>query len=162
MTTLTRVLTAVSAIGAATAAGAFLTFSTFTVAGLKRLPPSDGAAAMQSINREATTPGFMLVLFGTGLACLALAIASAQDFDAPFVKQRLAASGLYLVGVVGLTIGYHVPRNDRLDGVDPNSAAGVAYWGTYLEQWIPMNHVRTVAPLVTAAVLIRTLMLDAT
>ena len=58
-----------------------------------------------------------------------------------------------IVGVVLLTIGYHVPRNDKLDGLDPNSAEGIAYWATYLEEWVRMNHVRTIAPLVTAVLL---------
>ena len=42
-------LTILCAIGAATAAGAFFTFSDFTIAGLKRLRPAQGAAAMQAI-----------------------------------------------------------------------------------------------------------------
>lgn len=157
MSAAVRALSAVTAIGAATAAGAFLTFSTFTIGGLKRLAPAEGVAAMQSINRQATTPVFMAVLFGTGLACVALGVHAITDLDAPYAKHRLAASGIYLVGVIGLTVGFHVPRNDRLAAVDPTSAAGAAYWTTYLAQWVPMNHVRTLAPLATAALLVHAL-----
>jgi uncharacterized membrane protein len=149
----TRALTIISAVGAATAAGAFFTFSTFTIRGLKRLPPSQGAAAMQSINRQAPTPAFMLVLFGTGVACLLLGVDSIRHLDEAFAKQRLIASGIYLVGVIGLTIGYHVPRNNLLDAVDPASADGVAYWATYLTEWVRLNHVRTIAPLITSVLL---------
>jgi uncharacterized membrane protein len=39
-------MTILCAIGVATAAGTFFTFSTFTMAGLKRLAPAQGAAAM--------------------------------------------------------------------------------------------------------------------
>jgi uncharacterized membrane protein len=91
---------------------------------------------------------------------VALGIQAALDLDAPYAKQRLAASGIYLVGVVGLTIGYHVPRNDRLAAVDPTSVNGTSYWATYLEQWVPMNHIRTIAPLATAAILVCALVLD--
>jgi len=66
MSPLTQALTIVCATGAATAAGTFFTFSTFTIAGLRRLEPAQGAAAMQAINKEAPTPLFMLLLFGTG------------------------------------------------------------------------------------------------
>jgi uncharacterized membrane protein len=161
MSLTTRALTIISAVGAATAAGAFLTFSTFTIRGLERLPPSQGAAAMQSINRQAPTPAFMLVLFGTGVVCLLLGVDSIRHLDEAFAIQRLMASGIYLVGVVGLTIGYHVPRNNLLDSVDPASARGAAFWATYLDEWVRLNHVRTIAPLITAVMLAFSLTSDA-
>ncbi len=157
MSAYTRALTIITAVGAATAAGAFLTFSTFTTGGLKRLPPSQGAAAMQAINRQAPTPVFMLVVFGTGVACLLVGVDALRDLDSTFAKVRLVASVVYLVGVVALTIGYHVPRNDLLDAVDPTSPEGIAYWATYLDEWVTMNHVRTLAPLVTSVLLAITL-----
>lgn len=152
-----RVLTITCAIGSATAAGAFLTFSTFTIDGLKALPPAQGVAAMQSINRHATTPLFMLVLFGTGAACVLLTIPCLTHLDEPAARQRFLAATIYLAGVVLLTIGYHVPRNDHLAALDPHSAAAIDYWSTYLTQWVRMNHIRTIAPLVTAVLLIASL-----
>ena len=41
--------------------------------------------------------------------------------------------------------------------VDPNSAEGMAYWAVYLREWVRMNHVRTVAPLLSAVLLILSL-----
>jgi len=146
-------MTIICAVGAAMAAGTFFTFSTFTIEGLKRLPPSQGAAAMQAINKEAPTPLFMLLLLGTGAACLVLGILAVLHLDAPVSRYQLIACAIYIVGVVFLTIGYHVPRNERLDGLDPNSAEGIAYWAIYLEEWVRMNHVRTIAPLVTSVLL---------
>ena len=81
-----QILTIVCAVGAATAAGTFFTFSTFTIAGLRRLDPARGAAAMQAINEEAPTPSFMVLLFGTGLACLVLAIHAATHLADPATK----------------------------------------------------------------------------
>jgi uncharacterized membrane protein len=153
MNLLVPILTILCAVGAATAAGAFFTFSTFTMYGLKRLNPSQGAAAMQAINREAPTPLFMLLLFGTGAACLVLMVSSALHLDDPASWYRLVACGLYIVGVVLTTIGYHVPRNNVLDGLDPSSAEGIAYWAVYLEEWVRMNHVRTIAPIASAVLL---------
>ncbi len=69
------------------------------------------------------------------------------------VQYRLAAGVLHLVGVGLLTGLYHVPRNNLLDGLDPSSPEGIAYWATYLEEWVRMNHVRTLAPLVAAFLL---------
>lgn len=158
--TFVRALTIVCAVGAATAGGALFTFSTFTIEGLKRLPPAHGAAAMQAINRQAPTPLFMLVLLGTGAAFVALGVRAALNLGDPASVYQLIASALYIIGVVLLTAGYHVPRNERLDVLDPNSAEGVAYWATYLKEWVRMNHVRTIAPLVAAVLLTISLQVD--
>jgi uncharacterized membrane protein len=64
MSLFAQTMTIICAVGAATAAGAFFTFSRFTMEGLKRLAPAQGAAAMQAINKEAPTPLFMLLLIG--------------------------------------------------------------------------------------------------
>ncbi len=153
MSPFAQTMTILCAVGTATAAGAFFTFSTFTIEGLKRLAPAQGAAAMQAINKEAPTPLFMLLLFGTGAACLALTIYAALHLQDTGSRYQLIAGAVYLVGVVLITVGYHVPRNNLLDGLDPNSAEGIAYWGIYLEEWVKMNHVRTIAPLVSAVLL---------
>ena len=160
MSPFARTMTIICAVGAAMAAGTLFTFSTFTINGLKRLPPTQGAAAMQAINKEAPTPLFMLLIFGTGAACLVLGVYAALHLDDPVSKYQLVACGLYIVGVVVLTGVYHVPRNDKLDGLDPNSAEGIAYWSTYLKEWVRMNHLRTVAPLVSAVLLAISLQLD--
>jgi uncharacterized membrane protein len=148
-----QLLTVLCIVGSGAAAGAFFTFSNFTMNGLKRLAPEQGAAAMQAINLEAPTPPFMLLLFGTGAACVGLMIHAALHLDAPGSRYHLAAGALYIVGVVLMTGLYHVPRNNLLDAVDPNSAEGVAYWATYVEEWVRMNHVRTLAPLLAAVLL---------
>ncbi len=153
MSPFAQTMTIICAVGAGTVAGAFFSFSNFTMAGLKRLAPAQGAAAMQAINREAPSPLFMLLLFGTGAACLVLLIYSALHVQDPGSSYRLIACVLYLVGVVVITAGYHVPRNNVLDGLDPNTAEGIAYWAIYLEEWVRMNHVRTIAPLVSAILL---------
>jgi uncharacterized membrane protein len=155
-----QTLTIICAVGSGMAAGTFFTFSTFTMAGLKRLAPAQGAAAMQAINQEAPTPLFMLLLFGTGAACLGLMIYAALHLQDSASKYQLIAGALYIVGVVLVTVGYHVPRNNMLDGLDPNSAEGIAYWATYLEEWVRMNHVRTIAPLVAAVLLTISLRVD--
>ncbi len=66
-------LLAAAALGSGVVAGIFFAFSSFVMSALGRLPPAQGVAAMQSINETVINPGFLLVFFGTGLACLALA-----------------------------------------------------------------------------------------
>ena len=63
-----------TAIACATMGGVFFAFSSFVMQALKRLPPAQGIAAMQSINIVAVTPVFMTALFGTAVACLVVAV----------------------------------------------------------------------------------------
>lgn len=109
---------------------------------------------MQAINKAAPSALFMLLLFGTGAACIALMIFAAMNLDEPGSTMRLIAGAVYVAGVVLTTVGYHVPRNNRLDRVDPESAEGADYWAVYLKEWVPMNHVRSIAPLVSAVLLV--------
>ena len=150
---MSEVLTIAALVGAAMNAGVLFTFSTFTMSGLKRLTPAAGAAAMQEINREAPKPPLMSLFLGTGLLSAALLVDGLGNLDELAARYQVAAAMLFLVGVILLTGLYHVPRNDRLDQVDPTSSHGQRYWEIYRRQWTRMNHVRTIAP-ATAAVLL--------
>jgi uncharacterized membrane protein len=48
---------------------------------------------------------------------------------------------------------YHVPRNDALAAVDPDSAEAERVWSRYLTEWTAANHVRTIAGVAAAALL---------
>jgi uncharacterized membrane protein len=147
------VLTLVTALGCGVVGGVFFTFSTFVMKALGRLPAAQGAAAMQSINVVAINAWFMGVLFGSGLACLGLVVASLVEWGEPFAVYLLAGGLVYLAGIVVLTGVYHVPRNDALAAVDPDSAEAERVWSRYLTEWTAANHVRTIAGVAAAALL---------
>jgi uncharacterized membrane protein len=146
-------LTVVAALGCGAMAGVFFAFSAFVMSGLARLPAPQGVAAMQAINITAVRPAFMAGLFGTALACAVVAVWSVVTWDGRTSALLLAGSGLYLVGTILMTIGYHVPLNDRLAVVDPGSAGAAAHWAGYVEHWTRWNHVRAGAALAAAAAL---------
>ncbi len=100
-----------------------------------------------------------VVAFFISLLCLnafilALTYSAGLELDEPGSSLRLVAGGVYLSGVLFVTITYHVPRNDRLDRVVPESLEGAEDWLTYQREWIPMNHVRSLASLVSASLLV--------
>lgn len=150
---MTEYLTVAAMIGAGLNAGVFFTFSTFTMSGLKRLAPDAGAAAMQEINREAPKAPLMSLFFGTAVLSAALMVDALGNLDEVAARYQVAAGVLFLGGVIFMTGLYHVPRNNRLDQLQADSPEGTAYWATYLREWVRMNHVRTVAPAVTAVLL---------
>ena len=87
-----RPLTVGCAIGAGLVAGVYFAFSTFVMRGLRGIPAPAGMSAMQSINRAAPNPLFVVALVGTGLGCLVLGIVAATRWSDPAAPWALAGS----------------------------------------------------------------------
>ena len=145
-------LTVLAALGCGVNAGVFFAFSVMVMKSLARLPAQYGIAAMQAINAAALRPAFQAVFTGTAALCVAVVVGSLVDWDdaSPYL---LVGGLLYLVGTFGLTIGYHVPRNEALDRAEPSSPDAAGHWTRYVRDWTMGNHVRAVAALAAAALL---------
>jgi uncharacterized membrane protein len=146
-------LVLVGAIGAACNGGVLFAFSAFVMPALQRLPTAQGVAAMQSINVTAVRAPFMLVFGGTALVCVALIVVALRALGEPYAPWLIAGAVLYLLGVVGLTIAFHVPRNDALATLAPDAPGTAAAWAAYLSEWTGANHVRAAAGLLAGAAL---------
>lgn len=146
MTTLIRVMTHGTALGAAVIGGSLFAFSSFVMPALARLDPAAGIRAMQQINAAAVTRSFIGVFLATAVACVGLAVIQPD-------RVRGAGAVLYVIGTFVLTMVVHVPRNDALATLDPTSVAAAAEWKHYVASWSSWNHVRTAAALLSAFVL---------
>jgi uncharacterized membrane protein len=144
-------LTVAAALGSGLIAGFLFAFSICIMRALRRLPPDNGIAAMQSINVVVLNPWFLSAFFGTAAACLVLGIAAVLNWGAPGTIYLLAGSLFYLVGSIFVTLAFNVPLNNTLAVAEPNSAEGAELWARYLASWTAWNHVRTVASLAAAA-----------
>jgi uncharacterized membrane protein len=147
------VLTLLAALGCAMMAGVFFAFSAFVMKALARLPAEQGIGAMQAINVAAVTFAFMAALFGTAVACGALAVWALFAWDERFAPYLIVGGALYLLGTILLTIVYHVPRNEALARVEPHSAEAESHWKRYLSGWTAWNHLRAATALAAAATL---------
>ncbi|BAU15414.1 hypothetical protein LEP3755_59720 [Leptolyngbya sp. NIES-3755] len=103
-----------AAVGCGLIAGVFFAFSTFVMQALAQQPPPTAIATMQSINITVINPWFMTAFLGTGAACLLLSIVSLLKWQQPSSAYLLIGSLLYLIGTIGVTIGFNVPLNDGL------------------------------------------------
>jgi uncharacterized membrane protein len=159
MSPLLLTLTTLAALGCAVLAGVFVAFSTLVMNALGRLPAAQGISAMQAINRAALTPVFMVLFLGTTLLCGALSVWSFFVWGSGGAPLLLAGGLAYLVGAFGLTVGYHVPRNNALDALDPAAAEALTHWNGYLRGWTRWNHVRGAASVAAAALFIVALVL---
>ncbi len=149
-----RVVALVAALGSGLVAGALFAFSAFVMAGLRRLAPPAGMAAMQSINVTAVRPPLMTAMFGTAAACVGVAVWAITQWGSRASWLALIGALVYLVGVIGVTAAANVPRNDRLaaTAVDASDAARV--WDRYLVEWTAWNHVRVVSGAVAVVLLV--------
>ncbi len=146
-------LVVATALACGLMSGALFAFSSFVMAGLKRLPSEQGIAAMQSINITAVTPVFMIALFGTAAGCIAVAVSAVVNWKQPASIYLLIGAGLYLLGVILMTAAYHVPRNNALAATSPTASEAARVWSRYLTDWTRWNHLRTISALAAAAAL---------
>ena len=135
--------------------GVFLAFSDFIMRSLALTGGHGGVEAMQIINREVFRWVFMTLFIG--MAPVSLAIAAYGGIvvgNGPGTLFVLAGL-VYLVGCFGVTVFFNVPMNEALAEMDLTSATASAYWTeTYLPRWTFWNTVRTVASVVSAALLL--------
>lgn len=148
------ILLAAGVVGCGIVSGVFFGFSGFIMPALGRLPVSQGVAAMQAINVTAVRPPLMIAIFGTAAVCVAIALDAVRFWGTPGAALRLLAALLYLVGVVGVTMAFNVPRNNALAALDPEGAQSASYWTTYLRGWTTWNSIRTVASGLAAVALL--------
>jgi uncharacterized membrane protein len=134
--------TTTAAVAAGLAGGVFFAFSSFVMPALRRLPSEQGIAAMQSINKQAPTPVFMSLFLGTAVLSAGLGIHAVLNRDEPQAVFLGTGCLAYLASVL-ITAGFHIPRNNTLDAVNPTTAESGRYWTTYVSQWTAGNHVRT-------------------
>jgi uncharacterized membrane protein len=125
---------------------------------LARLPPPEGIAAMQVINLAAVTPAFMSLFFGTAVVCVAALAGALFRWTEPGAGYAAAGAACYLLGAFLVTVVANVPRNNALAVVSSSSAEGANVWAGYLTGWTRWNHVRTIASLLGAVLLILALL----
>ena len=82
-------LTRAGAVGAGMMAGFFFAYSNGVMPALKKLPPEQGALAMQTINRDVQNPLFMVLFMGSTLVATAIAVSTAWTWDEGAAWLRL-------------------------------------------------------------------------
>lgn len=159
--TISFLLQMAAAVGCALVGGIFYAFSTFVMAALGRIPAPQGIAAMQSINVAVINPLFMIAFFGTGLVCLAAAVAAIWRWHEVGSVLVLAGAAIYIAGVIVETMLFNVPLNNALAAMAPASPEGERLWARYLVEWTGWNHVRTAAGLLAAVLFVIALYVQA-
>ena len=139
-------------IGTATAtalmAGFFFAYSYSVNPGLNRLSDTAYVAAMQSINRAILNPGFFIVFFGAPVLLLLSTYLHYRQPVSPRFWFLLAATVVYVVGGLGVTMWGNVPLNEALDAFNVQSATApdiAAQRVRFEAPWNNLHRVRTLA-----------------
>lgn len=149
------ILMQVAVVAYALIGGVFLAFSDFVMRSLSLTGGTGGVEAMQAINREVFRWVFMALFLGMAPVSLAVAGYGITWLDRPAGWLLLLAGLCYLFGCFGVTVAFNVPLNERLAVMEPSQAATLEYWtGTYLPRWTVWNTVRTVACVMSSALVL--------
>lgn len=143
-------ITLVAAVGSGLVAGLLFAFSNFVMRALSQLKPDQGMTAMQLINVAILNPAFLFLLLGTALLCGFLLLYSLWHWQSRAAAWLLAGACFYLVGMLGVTLAFNVPLNNRLAAIEPSAVNAAEAWLSYVIQWLRWNHVRTVMSIAAA------------
>ena len=142
------------AVGSGLMGGLFFAFSNFVMRALVQQPPENGIRAMQAINVTVVNPIFLFIFLGTALISGILAVLAVLQRSPLSAPCLLAGCALYLAGTFGVTILASVPLNNRLASHDAVTAQAAQFWPEYVSKWMKWNHVRTIASLGAATLLV--------
>lgn len=134
--------------------GVFLAFSELVMDALGKLDSPYGIQGMQRINHKVFRTIFLFTALGLVPLMALLAIHSYTGQEG--IERQLIISGtlIYLIGMLGVTIGGNVPMNEKLAKMDPETYEAAAYWQIYLKVWTRWNHLRTLSSFIAGILFI--------
>ena len=138
-------------------AGLFFAWTVSVMNGLAKLPDREFILSMQSMNREIQNPVFFLFFFGPVILLPICTIISFPKSSPGHVGFILAATIIYILGVLGVTIIKNVPLNNMLDAFDVAASAAEqrhAIRCDFEQPWNNWNLVRTFSNLVAFLLLL--------
>ncbi|MBY4891926.1 DUF1772 domain-containing protein [Rhodobacteraceae bacterium N5(2021)] len=142
-------------IAYALVSGVFLAFSDFIMRSLAQTGGAGGVDAMQVINREVFRWVFMALFIGLAPVSLLIAAYGGIYIGNGPGNVIMLAGVIDLIGCFGVTVGFNVPMNETLAGMDVTADTTRDYWtGTYLPRWTFWNTVRTFASGLSSALLL--------
>ena len=150
-----KLVLALATLSTGLVAGVYYGFSVAVNPAFARLPDGQYIRAMQEINDAIQNPFFAASFFG---APLLLLLATGLYARRPRGRQLglvLAATLVFGVGSLGVTVGGNIPLNEQLASYKPGAATSAA---TIRQQFAPpwnrWHQVRTVASVVALALLL--------
>lgn len=126
-------------------AGLFYAYSCSVNPGLWRLADHEYLRAMQSINNAIQNPLFLLSFAGALLLLpLSTWLTYRHSPGSAIFYLALAATIIYLVGAIGVTIAGNIPLNEALDKIDLSNASVERLRQVRIDFEQPWNRLHTI------------------
>ena len=126
-------------------AGIYFAFSIFVMKALNELPALHAAQAMNKINDTIVNTLFLPIFFGSTLWSAGVIVWALTDWQNQRSILMVIAAALYIIGMFVVTAFGNVPLNNRLKACEQNDHHLAEYWKKYLQDWIRLNHIRTLS-----------------
>lgn len=142
------ILLSSAVIGAGLVAGLFYGWAVSVNPGLRRVSDTTYVTTMQNINRAIINPLFLIPFLGIPVILAAATVSQFRAGDTRRGWYLASATAVYLLGVLGITVGGNIPLNNALDSFDLATASEQALATrrkTYETPWVRWHNVRTVA-----------------
>jgi uncharacterized membrane protein len=155
--TLSGLLLIVTAVATALTAGLFYAWSCSVTPGLALVDDATYITAFRAMNRAIQNPVFFATFMGTAVLLPVSAFLQYRQGTQMQFWLLLAASAVYLTGVMGVTVAGNVPMNDALDAFNLKAASvqDLAVQRANFEgPWNRLNTIRTLSSLVTIVLVI--------
>jgi len=140
-------------------AGIFFTWSNAVTTGLARLTDLEYLRAFQSMNRTILNPAFFLAIFGPVILLPLSSFFQFKSASSTLFWLLLAASLVYITGVIIVTFSGNIPLNEildksALDGFSLEEAKSLR--DRFENKWNSLNWIRTYSSLSAFLLLIIT------
>lgn len=136
-------------------AGVYYGFSVAVNPAFARLPDAQYIRAMQEINDAIQNPFFAASFFGAPLLLVLATGLYARGVHGQQFGLVLAATLVFWVGSLGVTVGGNIPLNEQLASYTPGTAASAAtIRQQFAQPWNCWHQMRTVASVVALVLLL--------
>jgi uncharacterized membrane protein len=152
MFTAANIILLLTTIAVALISGLLYAYSCSVNIGLGRLPDATYITAMQSINKAIQNPLFFVSFLGGALLLPICCYMQYKNASSTRFYLLLAAAGIYLIGVIGVTILGNVPLNECIDKFNTTTASTQEISAQRLafeNKWNTFHTIRTIAALVS-------------
>ncbi len=151
------ILLVITAVATGLMAGLFFAWSVSVMPGIGRLADREFILSMQAMNRAILNPLFLSIFMGTAVLLPLSTYLSYQGAASPRFWLLLAATVLYLAGIMGVTMAGNVPLNEKLDAFNIEQATAdeiSRFRAQFEDTWNRLNNMRTVANTLSLAMII--------
>jgi len=142
----------ITAVATALIGGLFYAWSCSVTPGLAQVDDATFITSFQAMNRAIQNPAFFASFMGTALLLpLSMFLQYRYGAMVPF-RLLLAASVVYLAGVMGVTMAGNVPMNNALDAFNLKTATAqeiAAQRARFEGPWNRLNTIRTLSAVLT-------------